>query len=62
VPNPGIRAVPGTRLIAAMGIGTLEGGLTLLAMQAGRGEITDASSQQELSTLVRRLKTGVHTL
>ena len=48
--------------MAAMGIGTLEDGLTLLAMQAGRAETSDASSQQELSTRVRRLKTGVHTL
>jgi len=56
LPSPGIRiaAVPGTRLMAAMGIGTLEDGRTFLVMKAGRGGITDTAGQHALSALVYR--------
>lgn len=56
VQNPQLRvsAAPGARLMAAMGVGTLEDGRALLVMKSGRTDLTDAAGLQQLSALVYR--------
>jgi hypothetical protein len=56
VSHPSIRVspAPGARLMAAVGVGTLEDGHTVLVMKSGRTDLTNAASLEPLSALVYR--------